>query len=224
MKDVCIRMAEDTAASSRQWIVGQSDPRQITGIVKASVVPRPIAWVSTRGADGVGNIAPHSYFMTLADAPPVLGFVSSGRKDTLRNIEAAGDYVINILGDDLVEAMNTTSANFPAGEDEFHWAGLTPEPSESIAAPRVAEAPVAFELRHRETRNYGTAESPSYLVVGDVVRIRIHDRVLDGHHVMPDQLRAVARMGGPATYTRTTDRFDIDRPSWDAVRETIVRS
>ncbi len=216
-------MGEATATASRQWIVGESDPRQIAGIVKASVVPRPIAWVSTRGADGVGNIAPHSYFMTLADVPPVLGFVSSGRKDTLRNIEATGDYVINILGDDLTEAMNLTSADFPASEDEFLWAGLTPEPSESVAAPRVAEAPVAFELRHRETRDYGTADAPSYLIVGDVVRIRVHGRVLDGHHVLPEQLRAVARMGGPATYVRTTDRFDIDRPSWDAVRETIVR-
>ena len=222
-EDGCVRMGEKTAASFRQWVVGESDPRQIAGIVKASIVPRPIAWVSTWGADGVGNIAPHSYFMTLADVPPVLGFVSSGRKDTLRNIEATGDYVINILGDDLVEAMNTTSASFPAGEDEFRWAGLTPEPSESVAAPRIAEAPVAFEVRHRETRDYGTAGSPSFLVVGDVVRIRIHDRVLDGHHVLPEQLRAVARMGGPATYARTTDRFDLDRPAWDALRGTIVR-
>ena len=210
------------ARPSRQWVVGVSDPRQIAGIVKASVVPRPIAWVSTRDVAGVGNIAPHSYFMTLADVPPVLGFVSSGRKDTLRNIEATGDYVINILGDDLVDAMNVTSASFPADEDEFHWAGLTPEPSESVGAPRVAEAPVAFECRVRDVRDYGTPGSPSYLIVGDVVRIRIHARVLDGHHVLPEQLRAVARMGGPATYVRTTDRFDINRPTWDATRETIV--
>lgn len=215
-------MREETAEPSRQWVVGESDLHQIAGIVKASVVPRPIAWVSTRGADGVGNIAPHSYFITLADTPPVLGFVSSGRKDTLRNIEATGDYVINILGNDLVEAMNLTSANFPVDEDEFRWAGLTPEPSESVAAPRVAEAPIAFELRFRETRNYGTTDSPSYLVVGDVVRVRIHERVLDGHHVLPEQLRAVARMGGPATYVRTTDRFDIGRPSWDSKRKTVV--
>ncbi len=211
-----------TTRPSRQWVIGESDPRQIAGIVKASVVPRPIAWVSTRDVAGVGNIAPHSYFMTLADVPPVLGFVSSGRKDTLRNIEATGDFVVNILGDDLVDAMNVTSASFPAAEDEFHWAGLTPEPSESVGAPRVAEAPVAFECRLREVRDYGPAGSPSYLVVGDVVRIRIHERVLEGHHVLPEQLRAVARMGGPATYVRTTDRFDINRPTWDVARETIV--
>lgn len=215
-------MSDGHDVPSRQWVVGESDPRQIAGIVKSSVVPRPIAWVSTRDADGVGNIAPHSYFMTLGDAPPVLGFVSSGRKDTLRNIEATGDYVINILGDDLIRPMNVTSASFPSSEDEFTWAGLTPEASESIAAPRIAEAPVAFELRFREARNYGTDASPSYLIVGDVVRIRVHARVLDGHHVLPEQLRAVARMGGPATYVRTTDRLDLSRPTWDADRGTII--
>lgn len=215
-------MDHERGVPSRQWTVGGSDAREIAAIVKASVVPRPIAWVSTRGVDGVLNLAPHSYFMVLNDAPPVLGFVSSGRKDTLRNIEATGDYVINILGHDLVEPMNVTAADFPAAEDEFAWAGLTPEPSESVVAPRVAEAPVAFELRHRETRDYGSEAKPSSLIVGDVQRIRVHERVLDGHHVLPEQLRAVARMGGSATYARTTDRFDLARPSWDLDRETIT--
>lgn len=212
-------------APSRQWTIGDGETGEIAAIVKASVVPRPIAWVSTRGADGVLNLAPHSYFMVLNDAPPVLGIVSSGRKDTLRNIEATGDYVINILGGDLVEAMNITAANFPVAEDEFAWANLKPEPSARVTAPRVAEAPVAFELRHRETRDYGTDEKPSYLIVGDVQHIRIHARVLNGvagHHVLPEQLRAVARMGGPATYARTTDRFDLARPAWDADRGTIT--
>ena len=216
-------MDQQRGVSSRGWTVGADDPRQIAALVKASVVPRPIAWVATRAADGVLNLAPHSYFMVLNDAPPVLGIVSSGRKDTLRNIEATGDYVINILGDDLVEAMNVTSANFPAEEDEFAWAQLTPEPSTRVTAPRVAEAPVAFELRHRETRNYGTDEAPSFLIAGDVLHIRIHRRVLDGGRVLPEHLRAVARMGGPATYARTTDRFDLARPSWDPERETIIQ-
>ena len=218
-------MNQGQTVSGREWSIAGSDPRQIAAIVKASVVPRPIAWVSTRGADGVLNLAPHSYFVILNDAPPVLGIVSSGRKDTLCNIEATGDYVINILGDDLVEAMNVTSANFPATEDEFAWAGLTPEPSARVAAPRVAEAPVAFELRHRETRNYGTDDNPSYLIAGDVQHIRIHARVLDadnGHRVLPERLRAVARMGGPTTYARTTDCFDLTRPSWDPDRGTIT--
>jgi flavin reductase (DIM6/NTAB) family NADH-FMN oxidoreductase RutF len=218
-------MDQQRSMPARQWTVGEGDPREIAAIVKASVVPRPIAWVATRGADGVLNVAPHSYFTVLNDAPPVLGFVSSGRKDTLRNIEATGDYVINILGDDLVEAMNVTSANFPGTEDEFAWAGLTPEPSARVAAPRIAEAPIAFELRHRETRNYGTDDNPSYLIVGDVQHIRIHARVLDadnGHRVLPERLRAVARMGGPTTYARTTDRFDLTRPSWDPDRGAIT--
>jgi len=208
---------------SRQWAVGEGDPGEIAALVKASVVPRPIAWVATRGGDGVLNLAPHSYFIVLNDAPPVLGFVSSGRKDTLRNIEATGDYVVNILGDDLVEAMNVTAANFPATEDEFAWANLTPEPSARVAAPRVAEAPVVFELRHRETRNFGTDAKPSFLIAGDVLHIRVHERVLDAsNRVLPEHLRAVARMGGASTYARTTDRFDLPRPTWDPDRKTII--
>ena len=219
-------MDQQDGAAARGWTVGEGDPREIAALVKASVVPRPIAWVSSVGADGVLNLAPHSYFMVLADAPPVLGIVSSGRKDTLQNIEATGDYVINIFGDDLVEAMNVTSANFPAHEDEFAWADLTPEPSTHISTPRVAEAPVAVELRHRETRDYGTAEAPSFLIVGDVLHIRIHARVLgglDGSRILPEELRAVARMGGAATYARTTDRFELARPRWDPERETITQ-
>ena len=219
-------MTPPVTIPARHWVVGADDPRQIAGIVKASVVPRPIAWVSSRSADGVPNLAPHSYFMTLCDVPPVLGFVSSGRKDTLRNIEATGDYVVNILGDDLADAMNVSSAAMPPEEDEFGWAGVTPEPAGSVGAPRVAEAPVAFEVRHRETRDYGPPGAPSYLVVGDVVRVRVHERVLGpepgGHHVLPGALRALARMGGTGTYVRTTDRFELPRPRWDGDRGAVT--
>ncbi len=207
---------------ARQWVVGQDEARTIGRLLKSAVVPRPIAWVSTRSADGILNLAPHSYFMILADAPPVLGFVSSGIKDTLRNIRETGTFVINIPDQELADAMNLTSAAFPADEDEFRWAGVTPEPSDSVDVPRVAEAPVAFDLRFREERDFGSADHPSILVVGDVLRIRVHERVLGGEpdqqHVLPEALRAIARMGGPATYSRTTDRFDLDRPAWDDLR------
>jgi flavin reductase (DIM6/NTAB) family NADH-FMN oxidoreductase RutF len=205
-------------APSKAWVVGADDPRQIAGIVKASVVPRPIAWVSTRAADGTANLAPHSYFMVLADQPPVLGFVSSGVKDTLRNIRETGEFVVNILGDDLAGPMNVTAAAFPPEEDEFRWAGVTAEPGVLTGAPLVAEAPVAFECRFREERDFGGEGHPSYLVAGEVLRVRVHDRVRDEHHVLPGPLAAVARMGGATTYSRTTDRFDLERPRWDADR------
>jgi flavin reductase (DIM6/NTAB) family NADH-FMN oxidoreductase RutF len=213
---------------ARDWVVGQDDQRTISRLLKSAVVPRPIAWISTRSADGILNLAPHSYFMILADDPPVLGFVSSGIKDTLRNIRETGEFVINIPDEGLAAVMNLTSAAFPAGEDEFRWAGLTPERSGSIGVPRVAEAPVAFDLRFREERDFGTPEHPSILVVGDVLRVRVHERVLDQNHatthVLPGELQAIARMGGPATYTRTTDRFDLTRPDWEDLRNQAERS
>ena len=209
------------AVAARAWLVGRDDAREIAGIVKASVVPRPIAWVSTVSAAGVPNLAPHSYFMVLADDPPVLGIVSSGRKHTLANIAATGEYGVNIVGGDLVAAMNRTSAPYPAEEDEFAWAGLRPEPAAAINVPLVAAAPVAFELCLREMREYGTAASPSTLIAGDVVRVRVHERVLDGYHVLPGAVATVGRMGGSATYTRTGDRFDLPRPTWNAARRTV---
>ena len=221
------RVEQTEAASAvrsqpaRAWLVGRDDAGEIAGIVKASVVPRPIAWVSSLSLDGVPNLAPHSYFMVLADHPPVLGIVSSGRKDTLANIEATGEYAINIVGGDLVAAMNLTSAPYPAEENEFAWAGLRPEPAKLIGVPLVAAAPVAFEMRLREIRQYGTAAAPSSLIAGDVVRVRVHERVLEGHHVLPGPLAAVGRMGGSATYARTIERFDLPRPIWNAARGMV---
>lgn len=188
--------------------------RELYGLLTAVVVPRPIAWVSTRGADGVLNVAPHSYFTVLSGAPPMIAFVSTGRKDTLRNVEATGEYVVNVADEDLVAAMNLTAADFPPDQDEFAWAGLTPEPSLAVAAPAVAEAPVSLETRLIEVKGYGDG----FLVAGEVVRIRVAERVLRDGKVAPDLLRAVGRMSG-STYARTVDRFDLTRPSYAGLRE-----
>lgn len=188
--------------------------REIYGLLTAVVVPRPIAWVSTRGTDGVLNVAPHSYFTVLSGVPPMIAFVSTGRKDTLRNVEATGEYVVNVVDEDLVAAMNLTAADFPPEHDEFAWAGLTPEPSLSVAAPAVAEAPVSLETRLIEVKRYGDG----FLVAGEVVRIRIAERVLRDGKVAPGLLRAVGRMSG-STYARTVDRFDLTRPTYAGLRE-----
>lgn len=199
--------------AAREFAPHEAEDREMSGLLKSVVVPRPIAWVSSQDAAGVLNLAPHSYFMLLAERPTVLGFVSSGRKDTMRNIEATGEYVVNILGEELVNPMNLTSADFPPDEDEFAWAGLTPEASAVVAVPRVAEAPVALETRLVEIKDYGDGEHPSYLVVGEVVHVRVHERIYRDDRVAPDLLRAVGRMGG-MTYIRTTDRFDLGRPKY----------
>ncbi|HEV2108217.1 MAG TPA: flavin reductase family protein [Thermomicrobiales bacterium] len=188
----------------------------ISGLLKAVVVPRPIAWVSTQGLDGILNVAPHSYFTVLAERPPILGFVSSGRKDTLRNVEARGEYVINIAGEEQIGALNITAADFPETESEFAWAGLTPSPSRVVDPPGVAEAPVAMEMRLIEVRPYG--EQPSFLIAGEVVHIRVAERVLRGHKVAPELLRAVGRLAG-STYTRTGELFDLARPTYRGLIE-----
>lgn len=189
------------------------------GVLKAVVVPRPIAWVSTVAPDGTLNLAPHSYFTVLSDRPPILGFVSSGRKDTLRNLEASGEYVINVAGDDLIESLNLTAANFPRDESEFAWAGLTSRPSATIATPGVAEAPVALEMRLLDIREYG--DQPSYLIDGTVVHARIAGRVWRDDKVAPDLLRAFGRLGGNL-YSRTTDRFERIRPTYEGLRSQGV--
>ncbi len=181
------------------------------------VAPRPIAWVSTVGPDGVLNVAPHSYFQVLAHNPPTLGVVSVGEKDTLRNIRHAGEYVINVAGAELVEAMNLTAANFPPDEDEFAWAGLTPAPSATVAPPAVREAAVSFEMRLTEIKPIGDC----FLIIGEVGHVRYAaDLVVDGR-ISPDRLRPLGRMAG-STYARTSDRFDLKRPTYQGLLDDGV--
>lgn len=185
----------------------------LTGVV----APRPIAWVSSVGPDGVLNVAPHSYFQILAHNPPTLGVVSVGEKDTLRNIRQAGEYVINVAGAELVEAVNLTAANLPPEEDEFAWAGLTPEPSRTVATPAVREAAVSFEMALTEIKPIGDC----FLVIGEVRHVRYAaDLVVDGR-IAPDRLRPLGRMAG-STYARTTDRFDLKRPTYQSLLEAGV--
>jgi flavin reductase (DIM6/NTAB) family NADH-FMN oxidoreductase RutF len=186
----------------------------LTGVV----APRPIAWVSSVGPDGVLNVAPHSYFQVLAHNPLTLGVVSVGEKDTLRNIRVAGEYVINIASDDLVERMNLTAANFPPEEDEFAWAGLTPVPSQTVAVPAVREAPVSLEMRLTEIKPIGDC----FLIIGEVRHVRYAAAIVVDGRVDPARLRLVARMAG-STYARTTDRFNLKRPTYRSLLDANVQ-
>ena len=188
-------------------------PAAIYKLLISLVVPRPIAWVASLSPAGVANLAPHSYFMILATDPAILGFSSVGTKDTLRNIQATGEYVINIAGEELVERLNLSSGDFPPEESEFTWAGLTPAASLTVAPPSVAEAPVAFEMRLLHVTPYGN--QPNHLIVGEVSHIRVRESILapGGEYVDPARLRAIGRMGGPS-YIRTTDLFNLDRPRY----------
>ena len=133
--------------------------RVLTGVV----VPRPIAFVSTVSPDGVNNLAPYSFFNAVASSPPTIVFSSSRRagsksKDTLDNVEATGEFVVNIVSDDIAEAMNRTAAEFPAEVSEFDVAGLTPAASDIVRAPRVAESPVNMECRLQQVVNLDLGE------------------------------------------------------------------
>ena len=192
---------------------GDWEARQVYFLMTGLVIPRPIAWVSTLGEDGVRNVAPHSYFNVVAHDPPHVVFSSSGgpgsEKDTLRNVRATGEFVVNLVTMDVVEPMNFTATDFPADEDEFTWAGLTAQPSQRVAAPRVAEAAAHLECEVRDIVRAGNGN----LVIGEVVHLHIAPRVWRGGRVDPELLDPVCRLAG-TRYARLGPIFKLPRPSW----------
>lgn len=192
------------------------DPAALEGregyfLLTSLIVPRPIAWVSTLAPDGTGNLAPHSYCNIISTRPPIVHFTSTGVKDTLRNVRATGEFVLNVVDRDLVEAMNLTAADFPPEVDERAWAGLEATASEVVAPPRVAAAPAALECTVRALLAMGDGT----MVFGDVRRIHVRDDLWRGGRV--HGLRAVGRLSGSG-YTTTDDVFRLERPTWAEVR------
>lgn len=182
-----------------------------------TICPRPIAWVSTRDSEGRTNLAPFSFFNVVSVAPPVLGFspLLNGEgqpKDTIRNLEQVPECVVHISGEALVEAMNTTSASVPAGEDEFDLAGLAKVAMPGLSVPRVAEAPVAFGCRVREIIRFGDQPLAGNLVLAEVISIHIDDALWNGRHVALEALKPIGRMAG-SDYARTSDLFALERPT-----------
>lgn len=182
-----------------------------------SILPRPIAWVSTRSTDGVMNVAPFSYFTGVGSRPPSLLFCPANNrdgesKDTLRNIEQTNEFVVNIVSLDLAEKMNASAASLPADESEFDFCNLTAGESVKIGAPRVLESPVQFECRTLQVLNIGEGPGGANIVIGEVVYMHIDDSVVGAKDLVdPDLLNAVGRMGG-LSYCRTGDRFELPRP------------
>src|SRR5688572_27937590 len=129
--------------------------RAAYALLNSVVVPRPIAWVSTRSADGVDNLAPHSFFTISSVQPPVVQFTSVGTKDSLRNVLATGEFTVCFCPEPLLDQVNVTATDYPPGTSEFDAAGVTREDSKLVAPPRVAESPVALECRLVGTRDFG---------------------------------------------------------------------
>jgi flavin reductase (DIM6/NTAB) family NADH-FMN oxidoreductase RutF len=155
------------------------------------VVPRPIAWVSSRSAAGVDNLAPHSFFTIAGIDPPVVCFTSVGTKDSLRNILATREFVVSISTEPLREQVNLTGTDFPADISEFDAVGLTREASLRVAPPRVAESPVALECRLVSTQEFGICT----VVFGEVVHLAVDESVLQDGRPEISLLRPVARLG-----------------------------
>ena len=155
------------------------------------VVPRPIAWVSSRSVAGVDNLAPHSFFTVAGIDPPVVSFTSVGEKDSLRNIRATGEFVVCLCTEELMERVNLTGTDFPHDTSEFDAAGLTREPSVKVTPPRVAESPVAMECRLVDTKQFGKCT----VVFGEVVHLAVDEAVLRDGRPAIDLLRPVARLG-----------------------------
>lgn len=153
-----------------------ADPpaKGIYALLTASITPRPIAWVSTISGDGVPNLAPYSFFTVACADPAILSVTSVGRKDTYRNVVDTGEFVVNIGTESMMEVMNATSAPVGPEVDEFAMQGLTAEPSHVVAAPRVAEAPIAFECVRHDVIDLGS----SAMLLGRVVSVSIEDEVL----------------------------------------------
>jgi flavin reductase (DIM6/NTAB) family NADH-FMN oxidoreductase RutF len=161
-------------------------------LLTAVVVPRPIAWISTLDAAGVGNLAPHSFFSVACASPPIVSFTSVGDKDTLANVLATSEFVVNLATRSMMDQVNNSSARFGPEVDEAAALGVALEPSDTVAPPRVADSPASLECRLHSTHKLGN----STLVLGTVLAITVDDAALvDGSPAM-EHLQPLSRLGG----------------------------
>ncbi len=183
----------------------------------STILPRPIAWVSTISVEGRTNLAPFSFFQGVTSNPPTLMFVpvnkrDGAKKDTLRNIEQVPEFVVNLVSFALAEQMNATAALLPYGESEFEKFGVAATASERVRPLRVAAAPVAFECMLHSIVPIGEGPLAAHVIFGRILVAHVSDAVL-GADGRPDagKLDLIGRLGGEF-YARTTERFALPRP------------
>ncbi len=191
-------------------------PRERYALLIASILPRPIAWVSTVSQAGVTNLAPFSFFTGITGNPMSLCFAPVNSrdgvaKDTLVNVRETGEFVVNVVTEDNVEKANLTSATYPHGVSEFEKAGLTPVPSVLVKPPRVKESPIHMECRVLQIVTVSDGALGGNLVIGKVVRFHADDSLLRDGALPHDRVRAVGRLEG-AWYSRTREAFELARP------------
>jgi flavin reductase (DIM6/NTAB) family NADH-FMN oxidoreductase RutF len=195
--------------------------RQIYKLMTGIIVPRPIALVSTVDRNGVANLAPFSFFAGVGSNPPTVLFcptvrapsatTGDTRKDTLRNVEDNGEFVVSIVNEAMAEAANATSAEVPPEVDEFVLSGLTAVASEAVRPPRVAESPAQMECKLMQVIYTSREPGGGVVVLGEVVRFHLREELFEDFRVDPAGLDAVGRMAGN-TWVRTRDRIELIRP------------
>ncbi|MBS2035306.1 flavin reductase family protein [bacterium] len=196
-------------------------------LVVSTIVPRPIAWVTTQNSQGQLNAAPYSFFNAMSGQPPILVLGIGNRengepKDTLKNIQETGQFVINLVNQELASAMNVTATPFPYGINELEQAGLTTSPAQLVKPPKITESPVAFECELLQTVRVCEANT---IVIGRALAMHIQDRyLLDAakHYVNTPELKLIGRMHGAGWYTNTSELFQIERytvESWEAAKD-----
>jgi len=193
------------------------EPRQRYRLLISTVTPRPIAWVSTRGSDGSHNLAPFSFFQALSGTPPYI-MISVGQrkgtvKDTKRNIEETGEFVINMVSDAMAEQMNKTSGEYTSDVDEFAVAHVTPVQADLVNVPRVAESPVSMEAKY--VQSIVLPGSEYTVILGEILRWHIADGLLAPDGLLDlTKIRPIARLARDE-YTRFGEVFEMPRPSAD---------
>lgn len=194
---------------------GDLAPRALHELLTGTVVPRPIALVSTVSAEGVGNLAPFSFFNGVSSRPPLISLSIArrrdGEKDTMRNVRATKEFVVNVVDRAILGAAVTTSGDHPAAVDEFTVSGLTPLASDKVAPPRVAESPVHLECVLVDLFDQ-PGGAPVSLVIGRVLRFHVARRVWRDGAVDPEALDPAARLGG-TLYAGLGELVSLDRPS-----------
>ncbi|MDN5697742.1 MAG: flavin reductase family protein [Rubrobacter sp.] len=206
--------------------------QQTYKLMTGLIVPRPIGWISSVSADGTPNLAPFSFFNAICPSPPSVSVAISNlapadsgerRKDTRKNISESGEFVVNIVDEANVRAMNESATDFPSASDEFEAAGLTAVPGEVVSAPRVGEAPASLECELSQAVSVGEGEGGATLIIGTVRLMHIRDDLInERNHIDIGALSPVGRLAG-AEYARVRETYSIPRPSYDHERGEVRR-
>lgn len=192
--------------------------QSIYKILTGSILPRPIGWISSIDLDGRPNLAPFSFFNVVCSNPPTLLFcpmirgVDGSPKDTLNNVRQTGEFVVNIVTEDLLNAMNDTSIEAPSEFNEFEFAGLTLSPSVTVRPPRVLESPIHFECKVNQILDINNAPGGGSIVIGTITHIHAEERVMLGtDKINLTALQPIGRLMG-AAYCRVEQVVELDRP------------